>query len=297
MTRQKEEYLKQLTVEKAKHQQELKAKQEEMTRQKEEYLKQLTGEKAKHQEELKAKQEELARQKEEGGKIEERKIEVAKIPAEPQPALEREVAEREYYIGAGDVFDVSVWQVPDLSRPEVIVRPDGKLSLPLIGDIKAEGITLTQLSTIITERLKEYVKNPQVSVMLRRFGEQGNKVIVLGEIQNPGVYKFDGPPTVTEVIASAGGYTKYAVLNSVMIIRGDIRTKPEAIRVNFAKILQRNKVSENIVLKPNDIVYLPCSFVGKFNTFLEIIQPAINDYMSTLSSRQLQQSVHSKMSR
>lgn len=226
-------------------------------------------------------------------KKEEKEAEVTQAVS-PQPAPEQKTEEKEYCIDIGDVLDVSVWQIPDLSRPEVIVRPDGKISYPLIGDIKAEGLTMTQLDGIITEKLKVYVKSPEVSIMIRRFGEQANKVIVLGEILAPGVYKFGGPPTITEVIASAGGYTKYAVLNSIIIVRGDVRTKPEVLRVNFAQIIKGQKLSENIFLKPNDIIYVPRSFIGKLNTFLEILQPAINEYMQTLDARHLQNAIHSK---
>lgn len=209
----------------------------------------------------------------------------------PAPEAE-ETGEREYYIDAGDVLDISVWQVPDLSRSEVIVRPDGKISFPLIGDIKIESLTLTALDNIITDRLKTYVKAPEVSVMIRRFGEQANKVVILGEIFGPGVYKFSGPPSITELIASAGGYTKYAVLNSIMVIGGDLRSKPEVTRVNFAQIIKSGRLSENILLKPNDIVYVPRSFIGNINTFLEVFQPAISEYMQTMNARYLHNVVH-----
>ena len=218
----------------------------------------------------------------------------ATVPATKENSPEAGEGERQYYIDIGDVLDISVWQVPDLSRPEVIVRPDGKISFPLIGDIKTEGLTLTQLGDIITGKLKKYVKTPEVSIMIRGFGEQANKVVVLGEILNPGIYKFGGPPTITEAVAAAGGYSKYAVLNSIMIIRGDVKGKPEAIRVNVAQILKAARLSENILLKPNDIVYVPRSFIGKVNTFLEIFQPAVNEYLQTLNAHHLQNTIRSK---
>jgi polysaccharide biosynthesis/export protein len=203
-----------------------------------------------------------------------------------------ESGEREYYIDSGDVLDISVWQIPDLSKSEVIVRPDGKISYPLIGDIKAQGRTLTQLDDIITDKLKTYVKAPQVSIMIRSFGAQANKVVVLGEVLSPGVYKFSGPPSIAELIASAGGYTKYAVLNSIMVISGDYRSKPDITRVNFAQVIKNGKLSENIPLKPNDIVYVPRSFIGKMNVFMEVIQPAISEYMQTLDARHFHNVMH-----
>ena len=203
-----------------------------------------------------------------------------------------ETGEKEYYVDVGDVLDISVWQIPDLSKSEVIVRPDGKISFPLIGDIKAEGLTLTQLDNAITEKLKTYVKAPEASIMIRRFGEQANKVVILGEIPGPGVYKFSSPPTIIEAIASAGGYTRYAVLNSIMVIRGDVRTKPEVTRVNLAQIIKSGRLSENIFLKPNDIVYVPKSFIGNINAFLEIFQPAISEYMQYMNIIQFQRILH-----
>lgn len=200
--------------------------------------------------------------------------------------------EREYYIDIGDVLDISVWQIPDLSHPEVIVRPDGKISFPLLGDVKAEGFTLVYLDDIITEKLKAYVKTPQVTIMLRRFGEQTNKIVILGEVLSPGIYKFSGPPTITEAVASAGGYTKYSVLNSIMVISGDVITNPEVTRVNLAQILKNGRLSQNIFLQPSSIVYVPRSFIGKVNTFLELIQPAISEYMQTLDARHFQHVMH-----
>jgi len=229
------------------------------------------------------------------GKTVEKKKEVltsaSALAAKVAPQVEQ--AEREYYIDVGDVLDISVWQIPDLSKPEVIVRPDGKISFPLIGDIRAEGLTLTQLGNIVTEKLKTYVKAPQVSIMIRRFGEQSNKVSILGEVTAPGVYRFSSPPNVTEVVASAGGYTKYSVINSVMVIRGTgSGRKPEAIRINLAHILKGNKYSNNLSLKPNDIIYVPRSFIGNVNTFLELIQPAISEYMQTMDARRFHNIMH-----
>ena len=228
-----------------------------------------------------------------GKTVEKKKEEKAKDNLAPKAGPQAEQVEREYYIDVGDILDISVWQIQDLSKPEVIVRPDGKISFPLIGDMRAEGLTLTQLDNDITEKLKTYVKTPEVSIMLRRFGESANKVSILGEIAAPGVYKYSGPPSLAEVIASAGGYTKYSVINSIMVIRGvGIGKKPEAIRINLANILKGNKYSNNILLKPNDVIYVPRSFIGNVNTFMELIQPAISEYMQTMDARRFHNVMH-----
>jgi len=240
--------------------------------------------------EKKIEEKKIEEKKKEEKKKEEKETGVTKTITAEAPVPE--TGEREYYIDIGDVLDISVWRIPDLSRSEVIVRPDGKISFPLIGDIKAEGLTLTQLGDIVTEKLKAYVKEPQVSIMIRHFGEQTNKVIILGEVPGPGVYKFSTPPTIIELVAAAGGYTRYAVLDSIMVIRGDVRTKPEVTRVNIAQIIKRGRLTENIFLKPNDIVYVPKSFIGNINSFLEIFQPAISEYMQYMNARQFQHIMH-----
>lgn len=217
------------------------------------------------------------------------------ITVQATESIEEPQQTREYYIDVGDVLDISVWQIPDLCKSEVIVRPDGKISFPLIGDMVVEGITITQLSNILTEKLKVYVKAPQVSIMIRRFGEMTNKVSILGEVPTPGVYRFGSPPSITEVIASAGGFTKYAVINSVMIIRGDvrdIRKKPDVFKINLVDILKGNKLSNNMFLKSNDIVYIPRSLIGNLNTFMELIQPAVSEYMQTMDIRRFHNIMH-----
>jgi len=110
----------------------------------------------------------------------------APVPA-PSSAIIAPAAE--YIIGDDDVLYISVWQNDDLNM-EVVVRPDGKISFPLIGDVAARGMTITQLDEEITKRLKEYIRFPEVSISLRKIG--GSKVVILGEVQHPGVYSVTG---------------------------------------------------------------------------------------------------------
>jgi polysaccharide export outer membrane protein len=185
------------------------------------------------------------------------------------------IKEQEYYIGIGDVLDISLWQIPDLSKPEVIVRPDGKISLPLISDVQAVGLTLTQLDEEITQRYTAYVRNPEVSVMIRKFG--GGKVIVLGEVASPGVYSFTGDIRIVEALALAGDCTKYAVRNNVLIIRGDIHKSPTVISANILAFLKDAKLSENVLIQPQDVIFVPRSLIGNINTFLQEIAPIIDN--------------------
>jgi len=129
----------------------------------------------------------------------------------------------EYYVEIGDVLGIDVWRVPDLTRT-VTVRPDGRISLPLVGDLDVLGESLTEIRDILTEKFKEYVIDPQVLISIRQFG--GRKFIILGEVKGPGVYRYQQDISLLEAIALSGGLTKDAKRGQVMIIRGDIRKQP-----------------------------------------------------------------------
>ena len=172
---------------------------------------------------------------------------------------------KEYIIGVGDVIDISVWENPDLNK-EVIVRPDGRISFPLINDVRAQGLTIPELDDEITSKLKDYIKYPDVSVSLKKIG--GSRIIVLGEVGSPGVYSIEDRKTVLEAIALAGGFTKDAVLNSVIVIKGGLE-HPKAMRVNLASALRKGKLKEDIRLKAQDIVYVPKKFIANLNYFLK----------------------------
>jgi polysaccharide biosynthesis/export protein len=203
-----------------------------------------------------------------------------------------------YLIGFGDTLEISIWKVPDLSR-DVIVRPDGMISFPLIGDLKAEGITLVQLDEQITQSLTRFIKNPQVSVMVRSFGWKkeipeevmledkpevsvmikqfgGRKVIVLGDVAKPGVYTFLGDMRLAEAIALAGDFTKYGLKDNVMVIRGDIHNNPTVIYANMLALLKDARLCENVLIQPQDVIFVPRSVVGNINTFLEALAPLVD---------------------
>ena len=123
----------------------------------------------------------------------------------------------DYQVISGDTIEIFVWQHTDLTR-DIIVRPDGKLSFPLIGDIEAQGRTLTEIDDEVSKKLAEYVVSPQVSVTVKNFA--GEKVIVLGEVGKPGVYKFFGRASFLDIIAEAGGLTRDAHWGNALVIRG-----------------------------------------------------------------------------
>lgn len=211
-------------------------------------------------------------------RIEETKTEIEKKEEIPTQEVKKEkmpsIQKGEYYVEIGDVLDISVWKAQDLSCPEVIVRPDGKISLPLIGDVPATGLTLTQLDAEITQRYTLYVRDPQVSVMIKKFG--GNKVIVLGDVARPGVYNFTGTIRLIEALALAGDCAKHAVRNNILIIRGDIHKNPTVISSNILAFLKDAKIRENVLIQPQDVIFVPRSLIGNIHSFLDEILPIID---------------------
>lgn len=200
-----------------------------------------------------------------------------------------------YLINVNDKLYVSVWRVPDLSM-EIIVRPDGYISFPLIGDIEASGRTLTELKDEITGKLKEYVENPQVSLVVREFA--GEKVVILGEVRSPGVYKFTGKISLIEGVGFAGGFTRDAQPKSIVVVRSPVveGEKEKLIVLNAASILQKGSLKENIELEPNDIIFVSRSLISNvkefYNAFIvPVIRTAI-DYETFKTLRQTIKSGH-----
>jgi len=179
----------------------------------------------------------------------------------------------DYTIGLGDVLFIHVWQEDDLSR-EVIVRPDGKVSFPLAGDVLAQGMSFNELKEELTDKLGKYIRFPVVSITLNKIG--GKKVIILGEVKNPGVYTVSGNKTLLEAVALAGGFTAHSVPSSTILIKGGL-VNPKAERVNLTRAIEKNDVAQNRVLEPEDIVYIPKKLIANINYALRMILDPMQD--------------------
>ncbi|MDO8526135.1 MAG: polysaccharide biosynthesis/export family protein [Deltaproteobacteria bacterium] len=186
-----------------------------------------------------------------------------------------------YLIGVGDVLEISVWRNPDLDK-SVIVRPDGILSYPLVGDIAAAGITLVELDEKITRALKDFIRVPEVSIAVQKFG--GTKVIVLGEIKGPGIYSVPGGGNVIDVIAMAGGFNNDSLKHATLLIRGGL-AHPQVYRLNVARIL-KGDLSQNIAIASNDIIYVPKKFMANFNAVLAQITPLFSTVLLGTTAQQ-----------
>lgn len=145
--------------------------------------------------------------------------EVATKEAVTKEIAPKEVAAKEYQLGAGDVLTIGVWGVPDLQAKEYVVRPDGKVAFPLVGEIQAAGVTTEALTTTMTTSLSEYVKNPKVTVNVTKF--HTTRVYVLGMVTKPGLYELEKQHNLLDAIGMAGSYTKEAAKKKVVIIRKD----------------------------------------------------------------------------
>jgi polysaccharide export outer membrane protein len=175
----------------------------------------------------------------------------AAAPAAPAPARFVESAEA-FRIGPEDVLDVQVWKNEELSRV-VPVRPDGMISLPLVNDIRAAGLTAVELRQAITERLSEYVPSPEVSVMVREV--HSVKVAVLGAVRMPGHYEVKSAATVLELIARAQGLTEFADRGRIVVMR---QTGSETTRIpfNYRKVAEGSE-QDNFYVRPGDIIVVP----------------------------------------
>jgi polysaccharide export outer membrane protein len=159
---------------------------------------------------------------------------------------------KDYRIGPEDVLDILVWKQENLSRT-VPVRPDGKVSIPLVNDIVAAGLTPTELRQQLTERLSEYVPSPEVSVIVKEV--HSVKVAVLGAVKMPGHYEVKAPSTVLELIARAQGFTEFADRNRIVVIRQNGSTTTR-VQFNYKKVAEGND-QENFSVKPGDIIVVP----------------------------------------
>lgn len=161
-------------------------------------------------------------------------------------------ATAEYQIGPEDVLDISVWKNPELSR-RVPVRPDGKVSLPLVNDIQAAGLTPSELRQQLTTRFAEFVPTPEVAVIVSEV--QSLRVSVVGAVKTPGRFMLKSPATVLECIALAQGLTEFAARERIVVLRQNGSTTTR-IPFNYRKVADGSE-QENFFVKPGDIIVVP----------------------------------------
>ena len=158
-----------------------------------------------------------------------------------------------YQIGPEDVLDINVWKEPDVSRV-VPVRPDGKISLPLINDVQAAGISPQELAKTVSDKLRKYLNEPQVTVIVTAINSQ--RVFVVGEVLRAGAFPLIPGMTVLQALSSAGGFTTFADVKKVHIMR-QRDGKLVELPFNYRDVLKGDNPNQNIKLEPGDTVVVP----------------------------------------
>lgn len=177
---------------------------------------------------------------------------------------------QDYQLGAGDVLGIGVWGYEEFQNKEpIIVRPDGKIAFPLVGEVEVTGKSPAELSDILTAGLSRYINTPRVTINVVRF--RTTRVYVLGEVERPGMYEIEKQHNLLDAIGMAGGYTRDAAKKKVLIVRRDKSGQP--VVANVLNLVSKGDLSQNYVLNEGDIVYLDNN--GRIDLLRDIL-PAIS---------------------
>jgi polysaccharide biosynthesis/export protein len=172
--------------------------------------------------------------------------------SKPADTVQETGASSDYVIGADDILHISVWKEPELSE-QLPVRPDGKISMPLLNDIPAAGLTPLALKDSITEKLKKYIADPRVTVVVTAMNSQ--RIFVTGEVLHTGPITLLPQMTVLQALAQAG-FTQFANLKGIYLLRM-VNGKQQKLPFNYKEVVKGNHPEQNIFLKPGDTVVVP----------------------------------------
>ncbi len=175
-------------------------------------------------------------------------------PAKAGKKWSRWVFADAYKIGSGDTLEIVTWKEPDFTRGEVLVRIDGKISFPLLGDVQAAGRTPLEINKDIEAGLKDYVDNPIVTVTVKSSDSQ--KFYILGEVKKTGEYAIIKGLTVLQAFALAGGFTDWASKKEIILLRNE-KGKNKVYSVNYKKIVKDKDFSQNIRIRADDTIIVP----------------------------------------
>lgn len=159
----------------------------------------------------------------------------------------------EYTIGLGDAIEVHIWKEPELSRP-VTVRLDGRISLPLLGDIEAAGITITKLTAELEKRYSKIIAEPAVTVMLQE--SRSRRYYVLGQVANAGEFPLDTPITVLQAIARCGGFREWAKTDNIAVVRR-VNGQEKILKFDYDALVKGKDVTQNLAIAPGDTIVVP----------------------------------------
>jgi len=188
------------------------------------------------------------------GQAESQLPQAAVAGAQPPASSAGKLHDDTFVIGDDDVLSINVWKEPDVSR-SIPVRSDGRISLPLVGEVQAAGRTPLQLEQEITSRLKSYISEPEVTVMVQQINSQ--KFNVLGQVIKPGSYSLTNGTTVLDAIATAGGFRDFAKQKDIYILRQNPRGGDSRLAFNYKDVIKGKHPEQNIKLEPRDTIVVP----------------------------------------
>lgn len=174
--------------------------------------------------------------------------------AAPTPSPGDKPHDGTFVIGADDVLAINVWKETEISR-SIVVRSDGKISLPLVGEVVAAGETPLQLEQVITAKLKNYITDPEVTVIVQQINSE--KFNILGQVTKPGAYPLTATTTIVDAIATAGGFKDFAKEKGIYILRRDAAGTESRIAFNYQDFIKGKNTSQNITIQPHDTIIVP----------------------------------------
>jgi polysaccharide biosynthesis/export protein len=174
--------------------------------------------------------------------------------ADTLPPRVAQVRPDSYIIGSEDVLAINVWKEPEMSR-SVPVRPDGMISLPLLGEIKAKGLTPVQLEDQISDSLKKIMSDPQVTVIVTAVNSLNFNI--MGQVNRPGYFPLTRPLTVLDAIALCGGFRDFAKQKKIYVLRTGPDGKQERLKFNYKEVIKGRNMAQNIELRPHDTLVVP----------------------------------------
>lgn len=193
--------------------------------------------------------------------------------------------EEEYRLGYGDVLEIKFFN-NDRFNQTAAVRPDGRITLERIGDIRITGMTAASLDSLITEQYARFMRAPEVTVAVKQFG--ATTVYVLGQVQKPGGYALEQNATILQAVALAGGTTDQAETKSVMVIRPMENKKVVAFRLDLNQYLRGKAagMQEGYFIKAKDLIYVPKNYIANINAFVmqfyDLVLPPVDMYVKAL---------------
>jgi len=170
------------------------------------------------------------------------------------PKSPADIRPESYVIGAEDVLGVYVWKEPDMSK-SVPVRPDGMISLPLVGEVKAAGYTPVQLQDVLADAMKKMISDPQVTVIVEKVSSLSFNIV--GEVNHPGYFPLTRRMTVLDAIAMAGGFRDFAKMKKVYVLRTAANGTQERLPFNYKDVINGKNPQQNIELQPRDTIVVP----------------------------------------